>query len=118
MHHQPAVHEDLAMPGNEVYCAAKGGLRMLTRTLATSLAEHKIRIVNVGPGAIATPINKATLDDPKKRQELLDEIPLGRIGTPQDIAAAVAWLASDDASYVTGTTLFVDGGLMVHAGGL
>jgi glucose 1-dehydrogenase len=113
-----SVHEDLPMPGNAVYCAAKGGLRMLTRTLASELAEHKIRIVNVGPGAIATPINKQTLEDPTKRDQLLAEIPLKRIGEPSDVAAAVAWLASEDASYITGTTLFVDGGLMIHAGSL
>jgi glucose 1-dehydrogenase len=113
-----SVHEDLPMPGNAVYCAGKGGLRMLTRTLANELAPHRIRIVNVGPGAIATPINKATLEDPRKVQTLLAEIPLKRIGQPEDVAAAVAWLASDDASYITGTTLFVDGGLMINAGSL
>ena len=113
-----SVHEDLPMVGNAVYCAAKGGLRMLTRTLATELAKDKIRIVNVGPGAIATPINMATLDDPQKKAALLGEIPLNRIGTADDIAAAVAWLASSEASYVTGTTLFVDGGLMVYSGSL
>lgn len=113
-----SVHEDLPMVGNAVYCAAKGGLRMLTRTLATELARDKIRMVNIGPGAVATPINKATLDDPQKRAALIGEIPLNRIATPEDIAAAVAWLASDEASYVTGTTLFVDGGLMVYSGSL
>lgn len=113
-----SVHEDLPMVGNAAYCAAKGGLRMLTRTLATELAQHQIRIVNIGPGAIATPINAATLSDPQKKAALLGEIPIGRIGTPEDIAAAVAWLASDQASYVTGTTLFVDGGLMVFSGSL
>lgn len=113
-----SVHEDLPMVGNAVYCAAKGGLRMLTRTLATELAKHKIRIVNVGPGAIATPINKATLDDPQKSAALLGEIPLNRIGQPEDVANAVAWLASDEASYVTGTTLFIDGGLMIYSGSL
>lgn len=113
-----SVHEDLPMPGNAIYCAAKGGLRMLTRTLANELAPHGIRIVNVGPGAIATPINKQTLEDPHKVQMLLAEIPLKRIGQPEDVAAAVAWLASDEASYITGTTHFVDGGLMVNAGSL
>lgn len=113
-----SVHEDLPMVGNAVYCAAKGGLRMLTRTLATELAKHSIRIVNIGPGAVATPINEATLDDPQKRAALLSEIPLNRIGQPEDVANAVAWLASDEASYVTGTTLFIDGGLMVYSGSL
>jgi glucose 1-dehydrogenase len=113
-----SVHEDLPMVGNAVYCAAKGGLRMLTRTLAPAVAQYGIRIVNVGPGAIATPINAQTLADPQQKAALLAEIPLSRIGQPDDIAAAVAWLASGDASYITGTTLFVDGGLMVNAGGL
>ncbi len=113
-----SVHEDLPMVGNAVYCAAKGGLRMLTRTLATELAKDRIRIVNVGPGAIATPINATTLSDPVKTQALLREIPLGRIGTADDVASAVAWLASDQASYITGTTIFVDGGLMVFSGSL
>ena len=113
-----SVHEDIPMVGNAVYCAAKGGLRMLTRTLANELAPHGIRIVNIGPGAVATPINAATLADPAKTQALLAEIPLKRIGQPDDIANAVAWLASDQASYITGTTLFVDGGLMVFAGSL
>lgn len=113
-----SVHEDLPMVGNAVYCAAKGGLRMLCRTLATELAPRKIRIVNIGPGAVATPINAETLADPVKKQALLAEIPLGRVADPADIANAVAWLASDEASYITGATLFVDGGLMVFAGSL
>ncbi|HET9979068.1 MAG TPA: glucose 1-dehydrogenase [Ktedonobacterales bacterium] len=113
-----SVHEDLPMVGNAVYCAAKGGLRMLARTLANELAPHGIRIVNIGPGAVATPINAATLADPAKVQALLAEIPLKRVGQPDDVANAVAWLASDQASYITGTTLFVDGGLMIYAGSL
>lgn len=113
-----SVHEELPMVGNSVYCAAKGGLRMLTRTLANELAKHNVRIANIGPGAIETPINAATLNDPIRKAALLGEIPLSRIGTPDDIANAVVWLASDRASYVTGTTLFVDGGLMIYAGSL
>ncbi len=113
-----SVHEELPMVGNAVYCAAKGGLRMLTRTLASELAAHRVRIVNIGPGAIATPINAATLDDPQRKAALINEIPLGRIGTPEDVANAVVWLSTDQASYITGTTLFVDGGLMIYAGSL
>lgn len=113
-----SVHEELPMVGNSVYCAAKGGLRMLTRTLASEVARDHVRIVNVGPGAINTPINAATLDDPHKKAALLDEIPLRRVGTPDDIANAIVWLASEQASYITGTTLFVDGGLMIYAGSL
>ncbi len=113
-----SVHEDLPMVGNAVYCAAKGGLRMLTRTLANELAPYGIRIVNIGPGAIETPINKATLENAQKHAALLAEIPLKRLGQPTDVANAVVWLASDEASYVTGTTLFIDGGLMIFAGSL
>jgi glucose 1-dehydrogenase len=113
-----SVHEDVPMVGNAPYCCAKGGLRMMTRTLASELAPHNITIVNVGPGAINTPINAATLSDPQKSAALLGEIPLKRIGQPEDVANLVAWLTSDDASYITGTTYFVDGGLMVYAGSL
>jgi len=113
-----SVHEDLPFPGYVDYCAAKGGLRMLCRDLAVELAPHKINIVNVGPGAIATPINKSTLEDPEKTKALIREIPLGRIGTPEDVAYLVAYLASDAASYITGTTVVIDGGLMHQTGSL
>ena len=107
-----SVHEELPFPGYASYCAAKGGLRMLCRDLALELAPYNINIVNVGPGAISTPINKATLENPEKVQALKKEIPLGRIGTPEEVASLVAFLASDVASYITGTTIFIDGGLM------
>jgi glucose 1-dehydrogenase len=113
-----SVHEDLPMPGNAVYCAAKGGLRMLIRTLADELAPYQINVVGIGPGAIATPINKKTLEDPQKMKTLLSTIPIGRIGQPEDVAGLAVWLASDAADYVTGTTFFIDGGLMVYAGSL
>ncbi|HEY7125707.1 MAG TPA: glucose 1-dehydrogenase [Ktedonobacterales bacterium] len=113
-----SVHEDRPMPGNAPYCAAKGGLRMLTRTLADELAPYQINVVGIGPGAIATPINQKTLSDPQKVQTLLNSIPLGRIGKPEDVAALAVWLASDASDYVTGTTFFIDGGLMVQAGSL
>jgi glucose 1-dehydrogenase len=113
-----SVHEDIPMVGNTPYCCAKGGLRMMTRTLANELAPHNITIVNVGPGAIDTPINAATMSDPQKLAALTAEIPLHRVGKPEEIANLVAWLAGDEASYITGTTIFVDGGLMVYAGSL
>jgi len=113
-----SVHEDLAFPGYAPYCAAKGGLRMLCRDLALELAPHNINVVNVGPGAIATPINMATLEDSGKAEALRREIPLGRIGTPEEVATLVAYLASDAASYITGTTIFIDGGLMRQTGSL
>jgi glucose 1-dehydrogenase len=113
-----SVHEDLAFPGYASYCAAKGGLRMLCRDLALELAPHRIRVVNVAPGAFVTPINRRTLEDPQKRAALLREIPLGRVGEPEEVAKLVAYLASDDASYITGTTVVIDGGLMRQTGSL
>jgi glucose 1-dehydrogenase len=113
-----SVHEDLPFPGFSSYCAAKGGLRMLCRNLALELGPHNINIVNVGPGAIATPINTRTLQDPTKVASLDREIPLARIGTPEEVAVLVAYLASDAASYITGTTIFIDGGLMHQTGSL
>src|SRR5919204_393113 len=113
-----SVHEELAFPGYVAYCAAKGGLRMLCRDLALELAPHKINVVNVAPGAIATPINEETLRDPEKLAALKKEIPLGRVGQPEEVAKLVAYLASDEASYITGTTVVIDGGLMRQTGSL
>ena len=113
-----SVHEDLPFPGYASYCAAKGGLRMLCRDVALELAPYGINVVNVGPGAIATPINMATLDDASKVAALQSIIPLGRIGMPEEVASLVAYLASDQASYITGTTVFIDGGIMQQASSL
>jgi glucose 1-dehydrogenase len=110
-----SVHEDVAFPGYAAYCAAKGGLRMLMRDAAVELAEHGIRVNNVAPGAIATPINAKTLNDPAKVERLKQLIPLQRVGTPEDVAEVVAFLASDRSSYVTGSTYYVDGGMIRHA---
>jgi glucose 1-dehydrogenase len=107
-----SVHEDLPFPGYAAYCAAKGGLRMLCRDLALELAKFNINIVNVAPGAIDTPINDATMKNPEKVLALKREIPLGRVGKPEDVAKLVCYLASEDASYITGTTVVIDGGLM------
>ncbi len=113
-----SVHEDLAFPGYSAYCAAKGGLRMLCRDVALELAPYHIRVVNVAPGAIATPINRATMQDPQKLSALEGEIPLRRVGEPDEVAKLVAYLASDDAAYITGTTVVIDGGLMRKTGSL
>lgn len=110
-----SVHEDVAFPGYAAYCASKGGLRMLMRDAAVELAEHGIRVNNVAPGAIATPINEKTLNDPAKVERLKQLIPLQRVGTPDDVAEVVAFLASDRSSYVTGSTYYVDGGMIRHA---
>lgn len=107
-----SVHEDMAFPGFTTYCCSKGGMRMFMRNLAVELGPLGITINNVAPGAIATPINKALLEDKPKLDALLRNIPVGRLGTPDDVAGLVAWLASDEASYVSGSTFVIDGGLM------
>jgi glucose 1-dehydrogenase len=113
-----SVHEDLPMPTNAPYCAAKGGLRMLMRTVAVELAPHKITVNNIGPGAIDTPLDKPTKDDPQKMKKLLAEIPLGRMGQPEEVAELAVYLASDAAAYVTGSTFFIDGGMLRQSGSL
>jgi glucose 1-dehydrogenase len=113
-----SVHEDIPMPGNSPYCASKGGVRMLMRTLCDELAPHQITINNIGPGAIATPINQKTLADPEKVAALNKGIPLGRVGQPEDVAGLAVYLASDEAAYVTGASFFIDGGMMRQALGL
>ena len=113
-----SVHEDLAMPNNAPYTASKGGLRMLMRTICLELAPHGITVNDVAPGAIATPINADVRENPEQRQELLAEIPLGRVGEPDEIAALCTYLASDAAAYVTGSTFIIDGGLTRYTKGL
>lgn len=113
-----SIHEDLPMPNNAPYCAAKGGLRMLTRTLCNELAPHKITINNIGPGAISTPLDHKIESDKHLLDKLLAEIPLDRMGQPKEVAELALYLASDAAAYVTGTTYFIDGGMMQQAGGL
>jgi glucose 1-dehydrogenase len=113
-----SVHEDLPMVENIPYCCAKGGLRMLTRTICLELAPHNITVNNIGPGAVDTPIDADVKADPKKLKALLDEIPLHRMGQPEEIAKLALYLASDAAAYVTGSTFFIDGGLMRNTGGL
>jgi len=109
-----SVHEEIIFPHFAAYCASKGALKMLTRNLATELAPLNIRINNVAPGAISTPINKALLDNPELLDKVLKNIPMKKLGKPEDVAAVVAFLASEDAEYVTGSTYFVDGGLTYH----
>jgi glucose 1-dehydrogenase len=106
-----SVHEELPFPHFTSYCASKGGMKMVTRNLSIELAPLGITINNIAPGAIETPINTALLHDPVKLNALLQNIPLNRLGKPADVSSAVAFLASSDADYITGTTLVVDGGL-------
>ena len=113
-----SVHEDWPMPGNTAYCLAKGGMRMLTRTAGLELAKHNILVVGVGPGAVDTPINLSTMNDPGKLAALNAAIPLGRMARPSEIASVVAFLAGDGATYLTATTIFADGGIMQGSVGL
>jgi len=106
-----SVHEELPFPHFTSYCASKGGVKMMTRNLSIELAPLGITINSIAPGAIETPINKNLLNDPVKLKSLLENIPLKRLGTPEDVASVAAFLASSDSDYVTGTTYFVDGGL-------
>lgn len=109
-----SVHEEIVFPHFAPYCASKGALKMLTRNLATELAPLNIRINNVAPGAIATPINKSLLENKEQLESVLKNIPMKKLGKPEDVAAVVSFLASEDAAYVTGSTYFVDGGLTYH----
>lgn len=113
-----SVHEDLAMPKNAPYCCAKGGVRMLMRTIALELAPYKITVNNIAPGAIHTPIDADVEADPEKMAALLKEIPLARMGQPDEVGKLALYLASDAASYVTGSTYVIDGGLMINTGAL
>ena len=106
-----SVHEEIAWSGYSAYTASKAAVSMLTKTLAQEAAPHGVRVLAVGPGAIKTPINRAVWSDPKSLQDLLEKIPLHRIGAPEEIAQMVVVLVSDVASYVTGRTIFVDGGM-------
>jgi glucose 1-dehydrogenase len=106
-----SVHEELPFPHFTSYCASKGGMKLMMRNLAIELAPYNVTVNNIAPGAIETPINAKLLNDPKALQGLLSNVPLGRLGKPADVAGAAVFLASADADYITGATIFVDGGL-------
>jgi len=107
-----SVHEDMVFPHFASYCASKGGIRMLMRDLAVELGPLGITVNNIAPGAIGTPINAALMQNKVKLDALLQNIPLGRLGTPEEVAGLAAYLASDEAAYITGSTYVIDGGLM------
>jgi glucose 1-dehydrogenase len=111
-----SVHELIPWAGHCNYAASKGGVMLLMQSMAQELASHKIRINSIGPGAIKTPINKDAWETPEVKKELLKLIPYNRIGVPEDIGKAAVWLASDEADYVHGTTLYVDGGMTLYPG--
>jgi glucose 1-dehydrogenase len=110
-----SIHEDVAFPGFTPYCAAKGGMRMMMRNAAIELAAHRIRVNNVAPGAIETPINAETLTHPERVATLQRIVPLGRMGKPDEVAQVALFLASDASSYVTGSTYYVDGGMVRYS---
>ena len=111
-----SVHELIPWAGHVNYAAAKGGVRMMMQTLAQEMAPERVRVNAIAPGAIRTPINKEAWGTPEALEKLLHLIPYGRIGEPEDVARAATWLASDEADYVTGVTLFVDGGMSLYPG--
>lgn len=113
-----SVHEDIPMPKNAPYCCAKGGLRMMTRTICLELAPYNITVNNIAPGAVDTPIDADVKADPEKMNALLAEIPLHRMGQPEEIGELALYLASDASAYVTGSTFIIDGGLSVNTGAL
>jgi glucose 1-dehydrogenase len=110
-----SVHQLIPKPNYLGYSTSKGGMMNLTRTLALEYAKNNVRVNGIGPGATVTPINRAWIDDPVKREMVVAHIPLGRAGTSDEMAGVTCFLASDDAAYITGQTIFVDGGLTLFA---
>jgi glucose 1-dehydrogenase len=111
-----SVHEVIPWAGHVNYATSKGGIDMMMKSMAQELAPKKIRINSIGPGAIQTPINQSAWQTPEALAHLLTLIPYGRIGQPEDIGKAAVWLASDESDYVNGTTLFIDGGMLLYPG--
>jgi glucose 1-dehydrogenase len=111
-----SVHEVIPWAGHANYAASKGGVMLLMKSLAQEVAPHRIRVNSVAPGAIRTPINRPAWETPEAYEALMRLVPYKRIGEPEDVARAVVWLASDESDYVTGTTLFVDGGMTLYPG--
>ncbi len=111
-----SVHDAIPWAGHANYAASKGGISMMMKTIAQELSPQKIRINAISPGAIKTPINRKVWDSPEPRDRLLELIPYGRIGEIEDVGKAAVWLASDASDYLTGTTIYIDGGMMLYPG--
>jgi glucose 1-dehydrogenase len=111
-----SVHQVIPWAGHVDYAASKGGIMMMMKSIAQEVASHKIRVNSIAPGAIRTPINRPAWDTPEALNKLLELVPYKRIGEPEDIASAAVWLASDYADYISGTTIFVDGGMTLYPG--
>ncbi len=111
-----SVHEAIPWAGHVNYAASKGGVMLMMKSIAQEVAPYRIRVNSIGPGAIRTPINTAAWETPEAYRELLKLIPYKRIGEPEDIARAAVWLASDESDYITGHTLFIDGGMTLYPG--
>jgi len=111
-----SVHEVIPWGGHVNYASSKGGIKLMMKSIAQEVAPYRIRVNSIGPGAIRTPINRSAWDTPEALKELLKLIPYQRIGEPEDVARVAVWLASDEADYITGTTIFVDGGMTLYPG--
>ncbi len=111
-----SVHEVIPWAGHANYATSKGGIMLLMKSLAQELAPYRIRVNSLGPGAIKTDINRTAWETPEAAAEMCRLIPYGRIGDPEDVARVAVWLASDEADYMTGTTVFMDGGMLLYPG--
>jgi len=114
--HMSSVHEVIPWAGHVNYAASKGGINMLMKSIAQEVGKHKIRVNSIAPGAIKTPINYAAWSTPEAEAKLLQLIPYDRVGAADDIGKAAVWLSSDASDYVTGTSLYVDGGMTLYEG--
>ncbi|RZW13201.1 MAG: SDR family oxidoreductase, partial [Desulfobulbaceae bacterium] len=111
-----SVHELVPWAGHVNYAASKGGVMLMMKSIAQEVAPYRIRVNSIGPGAIRTPINRSAWETKEAYDKLMELVPYKRIGEPEDIARAAVWLASDEADYINGTTLFIDGGMTLYPG--
>ena len=111
-----SVHQEIPWGGHVNYATSKGGVMMMMRSIAQEVAPHRIRVNSIAPGAIRTPINATAWNTPEAYANLMQLVPYNRIGEPEDIGKVAAWLASDEADYITGATIYVDGGMTLYPG--